>query len=142
MGWEHVLPQFVLRMRELVKSPGTPLPFPIQGDGRHTRAFVFIDDFVDGTMIMMEKGEHMGIYHIGTQEEISMADVATLVGTFYDREINLMPGPEAAGGTLRRCPDISKLRALGYEPKISIKKGLPILAKWYDEMADNAPHSE
>ena len=82
-------------------------------------------------MIMMEKGEHMGIYHIGTQEEVSMAQVATLVGAFYDREIKLVPGPEAAGGTLRRCPDISKVQALGYVKQDRFAEGLRETVTWY-----------
>jgi len=35
------------------------------------------------------------------------------------------------GSTQRRCPDISKVRSLGFEPKISFSKGLPSLMEWY-----------
>ena len=36
-----------------------------------------------------------------------------------------------AGGTARRCPDISKLAALGYAPQVSLAKGLPPTVDWY-----------
>ena len=116
MGWEHVVPQFVVRMKRAVDAhQGTgPVPFPIQGTGAETRAFVYIDDFMDGLSVMLEKGEHLGIYHIGTTEEISIADLAKLVGEFFGRTVTIIPGQLAAGGTLRRCPDIAKLAALGY----------------------------
>lgn len=140
MGWEHVLPQFVLRMKELSEENlAGPVKFTIQGTGNETRAFVFIDDFIDGVMAMMNKGEHLSIYHIGTQEEVAIAEVASLVGEFYERDIEIIPGDAPEGGTPRRCPDISKLAALGYRPKTNLRDGLPVLARWYDDNAGKAP---
>ena len=139
MGWEHVLPKFVLRMKKLKKQTEQPIEFPIQGTGKETRSFVFIDDFVDGLAIMLERGEHLGIYNIGSAEEVAIADVAALVGEFYGCRVKVVPGPLAAGGTPRRCPDIGKLAALGYQPRVTLSQGLPILARWYDANSDKAP---
>jgi len=142
MGWEHVLPQFVLRMKKLcAEQPGPTVRFPIQGSGQETRAFVFIDDFIDGLMLVADRGEHLGIYHIGTQEEVSIADVAALTGSYFDRRVEIVPGALMAGGTPRRCPDITKLAALGYRPRTELRDGLPVLAKWYSENADQAPEA-
>jgi dTDP-glucose 4,6-dehydratase/UDP-glucose 4-epimerase len=132
MGWEHVLPQFVVRTVEtLPLHPQGPLPFPIQGDGAQTRSFVHIDDFTDAFMLLAERGAHLGIYHVGNPEEITIAEVAAKVVRHFGREIALQPGPPAPGGTARRCPDIVKLAALGFRPKISFDAGLPSLADWY-----------
>lgn len=140
MGWEHVLPQFVLRMKDLVAADAAdPIRFPIQGTGRETRAFIFIDDFVDGLMIMADRGKHLGIYHIGGRDEIAIAEVAAEVGAFYGRRVEVVPGEAKAGGTPRRCPDISRLAALGFDPRRGLRDGLPILARWYDENAHRAP---
>ena len=137
MGWEHVIPQFVLRMRGICeKTDAKKIDFQIQGSGKETRAFVYIDDFTDGLMLMLEKGEHLGIYNIGTMDEISMRDVAIEVGRYFGRQVSIVPGARAEGGTLRRCPDISKLRKLGYNPKTPFKDGLRTTARWYDENAD------
>lgn len=134
MGWEHVIPQFVLRMKELCKdNEDKEIKFPIQGTGKETRSFVYIEDFIDGLMLVLEKGEHLGIYHIGTMEEISIEQVAIEVGQYFGRKVTVIPGKPAEGGTKRRCPDITKLKRWGYNPKISFKKGLKITAKWYDE---------
>jgi nucleoside-diphosphate-sugar epimerase len=140
MGWEHVLPQFVVRIIDLIAAqPTGRIPFRIQGDGRQTRAFVHIDDFVDGVMCMLARGQHLNIYHIGNPEEISIRVVAQQVARYFGREVEVIEGPEAAGGTQRRCPDISKLRRLGYEPKISFAQGLPSLARWYAENGSMRP---
>jgi len=139
MGWEHVLPQFVLRMKQLNQQSEKLIEFPIQGTGKETRAFVFIDDFVDGLAIMLERGEHLGIYNIGSTEEVAITNVAALVGEFYGRRVKVVAGSLAEGGTPRRCPDIGKLAALGYRPRVTLSQGLPVLARWYDANADKAP---
>ena len=59
MGWEHVIPQFALRMKDMCASiSGKTINFPISGTGKETRAFVYIDDFIDGLKIMIDKGEN------------------------------------------------------------------------------------
>ncbi len=137
MGKEHVIPQFILKMLELIpqSQKGSVIKFPIQGSGEETRAFVFIEDFIDAVMLLKEKGEHLNIYHIGTEEEISMKKVVYEVGRFFKQELVIEPGPLACGGTPRRCPDISKMKTLGYQPRYSFLQGLTITAEWYIENA-------
>ena len=131
MGEEHVLPQFVRRVKGLLASKEDPLPFPIQGTGKETRSFLYVADLVEGVRLMMEKGEHRGIYHVGTSEELEVRRVAEMVGEHFGRRIRVVPGPLAPGSPLRRCPDISKLSALGFRPRVTLKEGLPRLAEWY-----------
>ena len=140
MGWEHVIPQFALRMRELSHgSPYGPLSFPIQGSGKETRAFIHIDDFTDGLALVLALGQHLGIYHLGTEEEVSVAALAKAVGSCFGREVQVEPGMLQPGSTLRRCPNISKMRGLGFAPKIPLQAGLPGVVRWYGEHADQAP---
>ncbi len=139
MGWEHVVPELVLRMRELARQPLDPIPFPIQGTGAETRAFVYIDDFIDGLRLMMENGEHLGIYHLGTNEELAIHAVAAEVGRYFGRKITIVPGEARLGGPPRRCPDITKISRLGYQSKVPFREGLPIVARWYDENAHLKP---
>ena len=47
------------------------------------------------------------------------------------KKINISKSKIAVGGTLRRCPDIKKLKKLGYKPKVSIKNGLIPMINWY-----------
>lgn len=139
MGWEHVIPEFALRMRDLRDHRETPVPFPIQGSGDDTRAFVFVDDFIDGLMLVIEKGEHRTIYNIGTQEEVTIADLARAVGRCFGREVRIVPGRAPEGRPVRRCPDIARLAALGYRPRVLLAAGLPPVTRWYDENAHLRP---
>jgi nucleoside-diphosphate-sugar epimerase len=140
MGWEHVIPQFALRLHRLGRAQVSGrLRFDIQGTGAETRSFCYVDDLVAGVLAMREKGEHLGIYHVGTSEEVSIAELARRVAAVAGREIELVPGPLAAGGTQRRCPDISKLAKLGYKPRVPLDQGLKTTLDWYWRNAELAP---
>ncbi len=134
MGLEHVVPQLVLRMRKLIQeSPVGKILFPIQGTGEETRSFIYIEDFIEGLMLVLEKGEHLGIYHIGTEEEISIKNAALAVARYFGREIEIIPGNSVIGGTKRRCPNVAKIRALGFKPQYTFTRGLSLTARWYEQ---------
>jgi nucleoside-diphosphate-sugar epimerase len=140
MGWEHVIPQFALRLDAAGRKQRTgKLSFEIQGTGKDTRSFCFIDDLVAGVMVMLEKGEHLGIYHVGTTEEVTIADLAHWIAAVCGREIDLIAGKPMAGGTTRRCPDISKLAKLGYKPRVPLSEGLKPTLDWYWRNVHLAP---
>ena len=140
MGWEHVIPQFAVRMHGLCMSSSDPLiRFPIQGTGRETRSFVYIDDFTAGLRIVMDRGEHRGIYHIGTMNEFTMREVAEEVARCFGREIEVVPGELAEGGTLRRCPDTARITKLGYDPKMTFPQGVRKTVDWYIRNIDKVP---
>lgn len=142
MGWEHVVPQLALRLNAAAKAqPSGTLRLEIQGTGKETRSFCFIDDLVAGVMVMREKGEHLGIYHVGTMEEVTIADLAHRIAGNYGREITLVAGKPAPGGTARRCPDISKLAKLGYKPRVPLSEGLRPTLDWYRQNAERAPRA-
>ena len=112
MGFEHVLPQFVLRLIKLIKnsSNGKVIKFPIQGNGTETRSFIYIDDFIEGVYLLYEKGEHLNIYNIGTEDQISIEGLAKQVAEILNVNIEIVPGDLKKGSTNRRCPDISKIK--------------------------------
>jgi UDP-glucose 4-epimerase len=134
MGGEHVIPQFIMRMADLVDEPRRVpdiIDFPIQGSGRETRAFVYIDDLIDGVLRVLEQGEHLGIYNIGNDVETSITDLALAVAHCFGREIRVVPGDLRPGGPLRRCPDITRMRRLGFRPRVPLAEGLAATVDWY-----------
>ena len=132
MGLEHVIPQFVLRLKKLSEQqPSGVLDFNIQGTGKETRAFIFIEDFIRALLCVIEQGEQLSSYHIGTDREVSIQDLAHLVAMSCSREIQVVPGELLAGSTPRRCPDIQKKRNLGIGPAITLEEGVQRTAEWY-----------
>lgn len=131
MGWKHVIPQFVLRAAEIIDAKTDPAIFQIQGDGQETRAFCYVDDVVDGILAMYANGGHREIYHIGNDEEISIQALVENLGKVMGRQLQIEPSAATAGGTPRRCPDIGKMRALGYDPRVDLAEGLRRTVAWY-----------
>lgn len=138
MGFEHVIPEFVVRLRRAAAA-GASVAFPIQGDGSETRAFNNIHDFVSGLLLILDQGQDQTVYHIGTDEEVSIRHLAETLAGLMGLSIRIVPSPRRPGGTPRRCPDISRLRALGYEPRFALSEGLAESIRWYSDWADRNP---
>ena len=131
MGREHVIPQFALRMGALCREAAGTIRFPVQGTGRESRSFIYIDDLIDGVLRVIDRGQHLGIYHIGTDDEVTIEELARQVARYFGREIEIVPGELALGSTSRRCPDIGKMRTLGFQPRVSLAEGLVPTLDWY-----------
>ena len=130
MGYKHVVPQIIKKAVDSQENQNNFIE--LIGSGNETRAFCYIDDLVNGLIILMEKGEDKEIYHIGNDDELSIFDLAKKITNLIDIKINLRKGEQTHfGGTMRRCPDISKMRKIGYDPKISIDIGLEKSVEWY-----------
>ncbi len=140
MGWKHVEPQFI--MRALAAQEAGDGTFPIQGDGTETRSFCYVDDVVEGILTMYEKGGHREIYHIGSDEELTIRELAARIGKIVGIDLNIQPGELQQGGTKRRCPDISKMRALGWSPRVGLDEGLERTVAWYRENRDKVPAND
>jgi len=139
-GYKHVIPELAVRMARLISEhPTGPVPVPIQGTGAETRAFCHVNDCIDGFMLLLDEVTPGGIYHVGNDEEVTIAHLATLIGEHSGREVKVIPGMLAEGSPPRRCPDITKLRALGYEPKVPLTQGLGPVLDWY---RDHPQHAE
>jgi len=134
MGWRHVLPQLILRILNQMDEHSTgPLPLLVRGSGEQSRAFIHIDDFTEGMSTMLRHGRHLHVYNIGNPEEIQIREVVHRIGVHLGRVVELQASEPPRGETQRRCPDISRLRSLGFEPHISLDAGLPSVIEWYRE---------
>jgi UDP-glucose 4-epimerase len=132
MGFKHVIPQLICKIFNSNSIGLTKkISIEIQGKGKETRAFCYVDDVVNGIIKMYEKGAHREIYHIGNDEEVSILNLINIFGDILDKRIAIEITKEALGGTHRRCPDISKMKQIGYSPQISLRDGLIKTIDWY-----------
>lgn len=126
MGANHVIPQLFLRAARRED------PFRIYGIDQ-SRAFCHVDDATEAMIQLMETEAAMGeIVHIGTDTETNIADLGELILRLLDFHPRLESRPAPRGSVARRCPDLTKLRALtGYEPKVSLEDGVHRTVEWY-----------
>lgn len=135
MGWEHVIPQLIIRINKLLEKNIRTIDLPIQGSGKETRAFIYIDDFAKGFEKILQQGKHLEIYNIGVMKEISVNELVAQLGKIFGKKINIISGKLTPGSTLRRCPDTTKLKKLGFIPKFSLNEGLQETVRWYNTFA-------
>lgn len=134
MGQEHVVPEVTRRLLDVTDGlRHSRAQLPIQGDGSQTRAFCHISDGAHGAFLAGTLGADGEIYNVGTDREISIHDLVVLIAAALGVDVEVVPGPSRAGGTARRCPDITKLRGLGYVPGVDLEDGLAETVRWYAE---------
>jgi len=98
----------------------------IYGDGSQTRSFCYVDDLVDGLILMMNgPDEFVGPVNMGNPQETSILSLAKqiirMTGSRSRVVFESLPGDDPT----RRCPDISQAKKeLGWEPGISLDEGL------------------
>lgn len=119
MGDNHVIPEFIKRFKKLKNRR-----FKIIGSGNEIRSFIHIDDFVDAFKLIMKKGKHLNIYNIGTNEKITIRDLALKLSKILKKKIKIIKTSKHVGGTNIRMPNIKKIKKLGFKQKISLGEGL------------------
>jgi UDP-glucose 4-epimerase/UDP-glucuronate decarboxylase len=126
MGFSHVIPQIYERA---LKASGPLTVYNVQ----HRRAFCHVSDAVSAMLHLMGlEDAPQGAVNIGNDhEEYAIGDLARelLRVAGLDREI--VGAADAADPIDRRCPDIGKLRALGFAPRVGLAAGLADTLAWY-----------
>lgn len=93
-----------------------------------TRSWCYIDDAVYATTVIAQQGDQT-VYNVGAENEHKILEVAEMVlhklGIDAELELHLEP----PGSVSRRCPDITRLKALGFTPTVDLSTGLDLLLK-------------
>ena len=99
-------------------------PLTIYGDGSQTRSFCYVDDLIEGILLLSRSDEHLPV-NIGNPNEFTILECAQAVleVTESKSELRFLALPE--DDPTRRCPDITKARVLlGWEPRVTLQEGL------------------
>ena len=120
MGNEHVVPEFINRFKKL----GNKKNFLIYGTGQEVRSFIHIDDFISGFDKVFKKGKNQEIYNIGTSEKIKISKLAKLIAKILGKSIKFKKTKVLKGSPSVRCPNIKKIKKLGFRQNIRLKDGI------------------
>ncbi len=126
MGFDHVIPELML------KSLKAKNKITIEGSGKETRSFCYIDDFLNGLIILIKKRINgFNIFNIGNDYEISINNLTKLIIKNSKKNLLVQNKKLRTGSSKRRCPDIKKIKKLGYKPIVSLETGIEKM-KIYD----------
>ena len=109
-------------------------PLKVFNHGEMRRDFTFVDDIVDGLVRVVECGSlpAYDIYNIGNHRSERLMDVIETLAAALGVEPKLEMLPMQPGDVPATYASIDKLRAaVGYEPKTTIREGIPVFAEWY-----------
>ena len=109
------------------------------GTGEPYREFLYVDDLADACVFLMEKVEAEDMrklspdyfVNIGLGEDIKIKDLARLVKEIVGFEGEIKHDLSKPDGTPRKLLDVSKIKALGWEPRVSLEEGIKRTYEWY-----------
>lgn len=97
----------------------------VYGDGSQTRSFCYVDDLVNGLILMMNKEGITGPVNLGNPSERTVLNLAEMIKKLTDSKSKIVFKPLPSDDPIKRKPDITLAKnELGWEPKIDIEDGL------------------
>ena len=106
----------------------------IWGDGKQTRSFMYIDDCVEGIYRIM-RSDYSGPLNLGTDELVSIDELVDMVSAIAAKTVVKRHDTSRPQGVRGRNSDNARLRTvLGWEPSISLRKGLVPTYQWIEEL--------
>lgn len=123
----HVLPALLRRFHEAKIDNKSEVA--IWGSGKPLREFMFSDDLAEACVFLMKTYEDPQLINVGTGEEISILDLAKLISEVVGFKGKITFDLTKPDGTPRKLMDSSRLQALGYRHKVSLKEGVELTYK-------------
>ncbi len=109
-------------------------PLTVWGSGRQTRSFLFVEDLVRGVLLAGARAEMRGPLNLGSDEEITIADLARLIVEVSGLDVEVALDPSKPDGQPRRACDTTRARQqLGFTALTSLRHGLTQTLAWYKD---------
>jgi len=123
------------------KVQADPTRLEILGDGNQVRDFLYVEDAVRGLETIAARGRPGEDYNLASGVPVRLLDLARTVATLMGHPgITLAPtGRSFPGDTPRWYADISKIRGLGFEPRISLEEGVRRTIAWLSKVSTPSP---
>ncbi len=125
----HVLPALIRRFHEAKISDQKEVE--IWGTGSAYREFLHVDDLADACLFLMDNYSESEHINVGTGKDSSIADLAERIRDLVHPEATISFDVSKPDGMPRKVLDVSKLKNLGWESKISLNEGLASTYDWY-----------
>jgi GDP-L-fucose synthase len=129
----HVIPALIRKFHEAKASleTGKRAKVIIWGTGTPRREFLYVDDFADACLFLMKNYDQSETINVGYGEDISIKELALMIKEITEFDGELVFDETKPNGMPNKLLDVTKMNALGWRPKIDLKKGLEKTYKWF-----------
>ena len=128
----HVLPAMMSKFHgSLEKSVHWELT--MWGDGTPKREFLHVDDLAEACYIVMQKYDEDEHINIGSGEDVTIKELAETIKDVVGYEHPIYWDTDKPNGTMRKVLNVDRIKALGWEPKISLREGIESTYEWYKQ---------
>jgi GDP-L-fucose synthase len=131
LATSHVLPAFIRRFVEATESGADTVT--LWGSGAPLREFLHVDDLAQAVLVASEKYDSTLHLNIGSGEDLSIKELATKVAMAAGFTGKIEWDSSKPDGTPRKVLDVSRMKALGWKPTITLDEGIASTITWYKE---------
>ena len=126
----HVIPGLIARMKQAMDLGKTE--FEVWGTGKPRREFLYVDDMAAACIFVMEsKGEIPDLINIGTGEDIAIGELALKIKNLLGFKGEIIFNTKYPDGTMKKLLDVTRIKELGWQPKIDLDEGLKRSVDFY-----------
>jgi len=127
----HVLPALIRKVHEAKQAGAQSIT--VWGSGTPRREFLHTDDLADACLFLLEHYNAPDLVNIGCGEDVTIRELAETVCDVLGFKGTLEFDASKPDGTPRKLLDISKIQALGWNPKIPLRQGIADAYRWFVE---------
>ena len=125
----HVLPAFIRKVHEAKKSGAKSIT--VWGTGTPRREFLHTTDLAEACLFLLEHYDEPDLVNIGCGEDVTIRELAETVCDVLGFDGTLEFDTSKPDGTPRKLLDISKIKSLGWSPRISLREGIADAYRWF-----------
>jgi GDP-L-fucose synthase len=131
----HVLPALIRRFVEAVDAKDSSVT--VWGSGSPVREFLHVNDLASAVVISSEVYDSSLHLNIGTGEEISIKELSIMIASLCGFRGEIIWDATKPDGTPRKTLDVSRIRALGWQPAVKLPDGVASTIAWYKSASKN-----
>jgi GDP-L-fucose synthase len=125
----HVLPAMIRRFHE-AKLKGDA-QVVIWGTGTPRREFLYVEDLAAAVVLLMQTYSAPDIINVGVGDDVTIRELAEIVAAEVGYTGRIVSDPSKPDGTPRKLLDVSRLRALGWQPRVALADGVRETYRWF-----------
>ncbi|WP_028584650.1 GDP-L-fucose synthase [Desulfogranum mediterraneum] len=125
----HVLPALIRKFHDAKREDLERVE--IWGTGTPRREFLHVDDLAAAALLLMDRYSDEAIVNVGTGEDVTIGELAATVAAVVGYGGELYFNTEMPDGTPRKLLDVSRLKELGFAPRIALQDGIAMTYAWF-----------